>query len=755
MTKTDDLKLEALFRAMDNETPPEYPIHYPPPAAWAGLKDGFNALKGWKDLKGSDNDFVLYIHFPFCKNICGFCGFHALKLSKKSEINAYFKLLDKEAALYAAAFKNKKFSWLCVGGGTPSLMSSEQIKTFFEILKRHFNFSKKVRTAFESHPDDLDFKKLKALKGEGVDWLSIGVQSFDNKLLKKNARIQNNKRISKVVSSARRAGIKNIQIDLIAGLPFQSEDVFLKDIDAAKKLSPERIYLFPFQSKRLVKLKGKDHPWLWKAYRRAVNKLSDSGYEISCGRWVYKKTGGDWPYSYDQGERISKNFYSVLGLGPSAISYARGKARYQNFSAYKKYAESIDKNLLPIEKGFQLSLEDEMRNFLILNLIQRGVLEKSEFASVFKKDIGGIFAQGLLNLRRRGILSFSKGKYYLNDRENGLFNIRKEFYETGLLEKMKAKYFGAIEGEYKKLEKECRPKEKSADDKKDFINADFGIETFAFGINNKAGMDAAGLFHDVLEKIYIERKRNNKKHIIFLNWGLLSRGNLSALVEFAKKLGYKQISLLADGKDLDKKSLKQLMKNGLNGVELFIHSSVEKINDEIAGIKGAYKKNLKILKDVLSMGFHVRVNSMVSKPNYRGIFKTFKALNENFGINNFRYVFAKSAGMDKKDLTKRLPDWKSAARRLEDIYELKAGNVNVSVVNLPPCLAPLAAGRIGGALKEDFKTEPGVYKEEGFIKPSKCVDCALQLNCPGADAGYISLFGDADIKPIRREKKRK
>ncbi len=753
MTTTDDLKLKALFRVIDSETPPEYPIHYPPPAAWSGLKSGFKILKGWTNLKSGDNDFVLYIHFPFCKNICGFCGFFALKLTREKEIDVYLKLLEREAAFYAASFKNKKFSWLCVGGGTPSLMSPEQIKVFFGIFKKHFNFSEKVRIAFESHPDDLDFKKLKTLKSEGVDWLSIGIQSFDEKLLKKNGRLQNNTGISKVVSSARKAGIKNIQIDLIAGLPFQTKKSFLKDIERVKKLSPERIYLFPFQSKKRVKLKTQEQPWLWSTYREAMNILSAFGYKISCGRWVYKKNGGDWPYSYDQGEQISKNFYSVLGLGPGAISYARGKARYRNFSTYEKYQRNIGKKLLPIEKGFYLSAEDEMRNFLILNLLQRGALEKSQFKDVFSEDIDKVFASGLSNLKRRGIISFSKGKYYLNDRENGFFHLRKEFYGSELLKKMEQKYSKAARKEHQKLEKEYSVKKSPMRDE-GFFYTDFGAETFECPITNKReahcdfchvrelNIESSG---DILKKIYIERK--HKKNIVFFASGPASRNNLEVFLKFAKKLKYERISLFTNGIDLNAKSLARFMKSGLNGVELSIHSHNPDIHNKIIGIKGALEKTLKTLKEALDLGLYVGINSIVVKSNYHDIFKTFKTLNNNFGIKHFKYIFVKSAGMNKKDLKKWLPDWEKAVSELKLIYDYEAGGMDIKTVNLPPCLASFIKKHMEDG-SHFSSNELGIFKRVGFIKPAKCIDCALQLNCPGADAGYIALFGDSAIKPL-------
>ncbi len=757
MIKTDDLKLKALFRVIDNETPPEYPIHYPPPAAWSGLKSDSKILKGWVDLKNKDNDFVLYIHFPFCENICGFCGFFALKLLSKKDIDAYLKLLDREAAFYASSFKNKKFSWFCVGGGTPSLMSPAQIKIFFQILKKHFNFSEKVRIAFESHPDDLDFDKLKLLKSEGVDWLSIGVQSFDDELLKKNQRTQDNGRISQVVSWARKTGIKNIQVDLIAGLPFQSEKSFLKDIERVKKLSPERIYLFPFQSKARGRLKTQEHPWLWNAYRQAMNNLSASGYEISCGRWVYKKTGGDWPYSYDQGERISKNFYSVLGIGPSAISYARGKARYRNFSAYEEYRKNIGKKSLPIEKVFYLSMKDEMRNFLILNLLQRGVIEKSEFDAVFNRDMAKVFASGISNLKRLGIVSFSKGKYYLNDRENGFFYLRKEFYTTKLLKKIKQKYSKAIKKEYSNLKKENSAK-KSLIKKNEFAYAGFGAETFECLITNKCKAHCGFCrvrelniesSEAILKKMYIERKQNHKKNIVFSGGESSTLDNLQGFIKFAKELKYERISLFSNGIDLSSELLSKFMKSGLNGLELSIHSHSAVIHNEIMGIKGALKKALKTLEEALNLGLYVRINSIILKSNYCDIFKTFNMLKDNFQVKNFRYIFVNSANIDKKNLIKWLPDWRKAVLELKAVYDCKIGGLDIKTINLPPCLALFVKKHPEDDLNVGFNSnEPGIFKRAGFIKPAKCIDCALQLNCPGVDEGYIAAFGDAAIKPL-------
>ncbi|MDT8286579.1 MAG: coproporphyrinogen-III oxidase family protein [Elusimicrobiales bacterium] len=429
----DDRKLRALFGLMDAENPPEYPPHYPPPALWSAGFSGADAAAAWRRALARPCDLVLYVHLPFCREVCGFCGFYAGACTGGSALDSYIGALEKEAALLAPLFAGRRFKWLCFGGGTPSLLSEPQLERLFGAVKANFKIAPGGRTAFESHPDSLDASKLRRLKKLGVDWLSIGVQTFDDAVLRRNGRRQDSARLPGLMRAARKAGIKNVQLDLIAGLPFQSEETFEADVAKAARLSPERIYLFPFQAKDRVRLKAAGAPWLWDAYRRAVESLAGKGYELSCGRWLYRKSGGDWPYSYDQGERMSRNFYSVLGLGAGAISYARHGARCQNETDPAAYERTLSAGRLPVARGCALGEREEMINFVLLNLLQRGALDDREFRSVFGRSARRVFGAELSSLSAEGTLVPSAGGWLLDDRENGLFALRKALFPPARL----------------------------------------------------------------------------------------------------------------------------------------------------------------------------------------------------------------------------------------------------------------------------------------------------------------------------------
>ncbi len=429
----DDTQLKALFGLMDAENPPEYPPHYPPPALWKKNFSGADAAAAWRRSLARRGDLVLYVHLPFCREVCAFCGFYARPCPGPGAVDDYLSALEREAALLSPLFAGRRFKWLCFGGGTPSLLSGPQLRRLFGAVKGNFRPAPGARTAFESHPDSLDPAKLRLLKKLGVDWLSIGVQTFDDAVLKKNGRRQDNSRVPGLVRAARSAGIKNVQLDLIAGLPFQSREAFAADVEKAARLDPERIYLFPFQAKERVRLKARQAPWLWEAYRGAVESLSRRGYELSCGRWLYKRSGGDWPYSYDQGERMSRDFYSVLGLGAGAISYARYGARYQNLADPAAYARALSGGRLPAARGCRLGEKEEALNFLLLNFLQRGALDRREFRSVFGRGPRGVFGRVLDSLAADGTLVASRDGWLLDDRENGLFRLRKAFYPPGPL----------------------------------------------------------------------------------------------------------------------------------------------------------------------------------------------------------------------------------------------------------------------------------------------------------------------------------
>lgn len=779
-----------LLEIADTETPPEYPVHYPPPSAWIESGESGAILESWKKAaKDMSQDMVLYVHVPFCENICRFCGFYAQKLCKPAEIPAYLRLVDKEAGFYSGILSRRRFMWLCVGGGTPSIMSAKEIGVFFGILKKHFDFLPGVRIAVESHPDTLDPEKIGKLKECGVDWLAIGVESLDEDVLVRNGRPQDNSRIPGLVRDAKRAGIKNIQIDLIAGLPFQTRESFLRDVETVAELNPERIYLFPFQSKDRVALKlEKGNPqWLWEAYRQAVNKLCSAGYELSCGRWVYKGTGGDWPYSYDQGERASDKFYSILGIGPGAISYARNGVRYQNCAPMNVYRRRLENGRLPVARQVALTKKDEMINFILLNLLHKGVCSAREFRTIFGAGINNVFKTALGNLKKQGALSCIGGKYYLENRASGLFSLRNELYEPEVVQRIFQRHLRQLEPGVESPGGPAVPDGPATRARQSFtegggqaptLNA-FDSSVFEchptyecnadclFCYNGPASRDRASI-KSLQKELFIEHKQNGKTAVVFSGGEPTLFGDLPELIRFAKKLGYGAIALATNGMRLkDADYFKNLAGCGLNGIELSVHASSPALHNKITRCRQSWDGIMGALANALKIKVGVRINCVVNKHNISVLPDMVRFFVGGFAVTDFRFIMLKTQHLSRRQIAQLCPKWEDAAKALEPVFETAGKNCRIRLVNLPACVKPEWAAFMEDVIGKDRTPtlpdphqtrgrdslegggtpEPGVF-ESGGLKPRACKDCLLQLNCPGVDKGYVAYYGEAGIRPV-------
>lgn len=719
-----------------------------------------------------DQDMVLYVHVPFCRNICRFCGFYAQKLCKPAEIPAYLRLIDKEAGFYSGILSRRRFMWLCVGGGTPSIMSAKEIGLFFSILKKHFNFLPGVRIALESHPDTLDPEKIGKLKECGVDWLSIGVESLDEYVLGKNGRPQDNSRIPGLVREARRAGIKNIQIDLIAGLPFQTRESFLRDVETVAELNPERIYVFPFQSKDRVALKlEKGNPqWLWEAYRRAVNKLCSAGYELSCGRWVYKGTGGDWPYSYDQGERASDKFYSILGIGPGAISYARNGVRYQNCAPMNAYRQRLENGRLPVARQIALTKKDEMINFVLLNLLHKGVCSVREFRTIFGDDISNVFKTALGNLKKQGALSRIGGKYYLANRASGFFSLRNELYESEAVQRIFQRHSDNVSVGAESSGGSAAgpaapdgpaPQARRAPTLNAFDSSLFECHptyecnaNCLFCYNGPASVSRADI-KSLRKELFIEHRQNGKTAVVFSGGEPTLFGNLPGLIRFVKKLGYGAIALATNGMRLENADyFKNLKLNGLNRIELSVHASSPALHNRITRCKQAWDGITGALANALKINVGVRINCVVNKLNIGVLPDMVGFFMGRFAVTDFRFIMLKTQHLSRRQIAQLCPKWEDAVKALAPVFETAGKNCRIRLVNLPACVKPEWAALMEDVIGEDRHAacagtpEPGVFESGDRLKVRACKDCPMQLNCPGVDKSYVAYYGQARIKPI-------
>ena len=173
-----------------------------------------------------------YIHIPFCIQKCKYCSF--VSYIQKDNIEEYLNALIKEIE---NSYKGEALDTVYFGGGTPSILKAE----FVETILNHLKFNDNTEITFELNPDDADLEYLKFLRKIGINRLSMGAQTFDNKILKSIGRRHNSEETIKAVDYAKQAGFSNISLDLIYGLPAQTDDILKNDLDIITSLDIQHI----------------------------------------------------------------------------------------------------------------------------------------------------------------------------------------------------------------------------------------------------------------------------------------------------------------------------------------------------------------------------------------------------------------------------------------------------------------------------------------------------------------------------------
>ncbi len=289
----------------------------------------------------------IYIHVPFCKQACYYCDFHfSTQHSYKAQM---LVAMQREIFLQKDYFSTETISTIYFGGGTPSLLSSEDIKQILYKIDQYYTLEENVEITLEANPDDLDTVKLQQLKNIGVNRLSIGIQSFKNVLLKKMHRAHNVQKAITCFYDARKAGFDNISIDLIYAIPTQTIQMWEDDLRQAIKLSPEHIaaYMLTIEPKTvfahwqkkgiIVPPSDEDTVVYFDMLTASLSRAGYIHYEISnfCRKnKLSKHNSSYW---------LQKSY---LGIGPSAHSY-NGVSRQYNVSNNHLYMQSISQDKIP------------------------------------------------------------------------------------------------------------------------------------------------------------------------------------------------------------------------------------------------------------------------------------------------------------------------------------------------------------------------------------------------------------------------
>ncbi|MBE6139019.1 MAG: radical SAM family heme chaperone HemW [Firmicutes bacterium] len=319
-----------------------------------------------------------YIHIPFCDTICSYCDF--CKFIRNDEwINKYLNALEKEIN---TKYKGEILNTIYIGGGTPSCLNLEQLIKLFSIIKV-LNRNKEYEFTFECNIENITKDKLKLLYDNGVNRLSIGIQTFNEKYLTFLNRNHTKQEIIEKINLAKEIGFKNINIDLIYGLPNQTLEELNEDIEEFLKLNITHISTYSLIIEPNTKIyinnyNNIDEDIDFEMYKLICNKLKDNGYnhyEISN----FSKVGYESKHNLTY---WNNNEYYGFGLGASGYI---DNIRYENTRSFNRYLSGEY-----VKESHKLDLNEIIENEFILGLRKINGINKEIFKNKYNKDIKNI-----------------------------------------------------------------------------------------------------------------------------------------------------------------------------------------------------------------------------------------------------------------------------------------------------------------------------------------------------------------------------
>jgi len=329
---------------------------------------------------------AIYIHIPFCDHKCIYCDFYSIISYDK--VRLYLSSIKKEINFFAEKFSsNREIISIFFGGGTPSFMESEYIGEIIDEIKKCFAVKPDAEITIETNPGTVSINKLEKFLSTGINRISIGIQSFNEKELKFLTRIHDSNTAKQTVRDAKSVGFDNISIDLIFNLPDQTKEIWRSNLRQAidlpiQHISAYSLILEPGTILNKMVLDGKvklqSNDYDADLYEHTIRFLTGNGfiqYEVSN-------------FAKDGYECIHNNAYwrykDYLGFGTSAHSFVDGE-RWWNYSGLNLYLESIRKKSNAIIGREILTEEQKLNEYVMLALRSKG-LDLFDFEKRFKTD---------------------------------------------------------------------------------------------------------------------------------------------------------------------------------------------------------------------------------------------------------------------------------------------------------------------------------------------------------------------------------
>ena len=387
-------------------------------------------------------DISIYIHIPFCQKKCVYCDFLSFAGCTYAKQLQYIDALLQEIKLYKPYADRYKVRTIFIGGGTPSLIDEVFIGNILSTIRSVFEVDRFPEITIEANPGTLKYTSLLAYQTHGINRLSIGLQSTDDEALKMLGRIHNFDQFVATYKSARRAGFKNINIDLMSGIPGQNEHSFVETLMKVVEFNPEHISVYSLQVEEGTPLYNDeelrnlipDEDMDRRMYAMSKKVLAVNGYEryefsnyskpgYNCRHNIVYWTGGEY-----------------IGIGLGAASYFKGQ-RFSNIRDIDRYIEIFQKNQSAIAAGEDrfkvyddvagelrtgtetIYIDSRMEEFMFLGLRMIKGVSRAEFKARFSKDIYEVYGPVINKYVSEGFMISEGDNVRLSDRGIDVSNI--------------------------------------------------------------------------------------------------------------------------------------------------------------------------------------------------------------------------------------------------------------------------------------------------------------------------------------------
>ena len=384
-------------------------------------------------------DLSLYVHVPFCRNPCFYCGCNRVISRSLSAGDEFLVNLGRELDLIAPRFdRDRLVRQLHLGGGTPTFLSVAQMQRLLDMLQQHFTFADDAEMGLEIDPRTIDPIGIRALADMGFNRMSIGIQDLEPDVQQAVNRIHDTAMVSASLGAARASGFASVSVDLIYGLPLQTTAGFARTIDTIISLRPDRIALFNyahlphlFKAQRRIDEKQLPTPATKLAiFRNTLSRLLDAGYEF-IGMDHFALPSDSLVKARRDGSLV-RNFqgYSTHGgldlvsFGPSAISQV-GDSFAQNTRSLDEWAIGLQEDKIPTVRGLTRNLDDKLRADIIERIMCSGTLHYRDIEKRYQLKFRCYFAselERLDELAENGLIEKQSGGFSVTS--DGLLFLR-------------------------------------------------------------------------------------------------------------------------------------------------------------------------------------------------------------------------------------------------------------------------------------------------------------------------------------------